>query len=634
MSDFIHFRFGNLEEMAEIGGNLLKSILSSFQQNLPEIQKISGLFLTKLKNSLLTHGGELLQIGSEIFSGITDGLQNLDYEKITDFIQKFFENFSEKIQKNGKKLQTVAKNLIAVLSGAISGASGMLLPVAGNILTIIANGFLSNLKIILPIAGNILSILISGIFSNLGEILTIAVVILETIGNAILANASTLSATAVSILTMLCQFLIGNLAGLVNVALALISELCRNLLNGENLQLLLGCTLEIIRNLADFLFENLGLILGAALEIVRFLADSLLSEDTIQLLLNIATQIVTMLAQFLIENLGFLIGATFQIIEFLCTELLTAENMEKLMALSWGILLAIVDGIAENIDELLLAVDSILNQFVDELIKKENLSRIFETGTKILKQLVEGLGKIGGSILGFSLMLYQEISEKLENIDWMEIGKNILEGILSGLLGVDFDLGSFFGEFGDNFVTGIKAIFGIHSPSKLMRDQIGVNLARGIGVGFDQEIPAITQNAQDALSEFETLEIPEIAPELQLKPEISEMPEISPELQLKLENPEILENFSAMLSQIDFGRLQTQFDSAMQSLGASAIAQPTQIYNQIQNTPERQENSQFELPKNQQISPRFNIYIGDTEIKDFVIEAIDQANAVSGGVSV
>ncbi|MDE6087509.1 MAG: phage tail tape measure protein, partial [Oscillospiraceae bacterium] len=408
LGDFI-----NLEEMAEIGGNLLKTILSSFQQNLPEIQKISGLFLTKLKNSLLTHGGELLQIGSEIFSGITDGLQNLDYEKITDFIQKFFENFSEKIQKNGKKLQTVAKNLIAVLSGAISGASGMLLPVAGNILTIIANGFLPNLKIILPIAGNILSILISGIFSNLGEILTIAVVILETIGNAILANAGTLSATAVSILTMLCQFLLGNLAGLVNVALALISELCRNLLNGENLQLLLGCTLEIIRNLAGFLCENLGLILGAALEIVRFLADSLLSEDTMQLMLNIATQIVTMLAQFLIENLGFLIGATFQIIEFLCTELLTAENMEKLMALSWGILLAIVDGIAENIDELLLAVDSILNQFVDELIKKENLSRIFETGTKILKQLVEGLGKIGGSILGFSLMLYQEISEKL-----------------------------------------------------------------------------------------------------------------------------------------------------------------------------------------------------------------------------
>ncbi|MDE6087442.1 MAG: hypothetical protein K2G25_03560, partial [Oscillospiraceae bacterium] len=200
-------------------------------------------------------------------------------------------------------------------------------------------------------------------------------------------------------------------------------------------------------------------------------------------------------------------------------------------------------------------------------------------------------------------------------IDWIEIGKNILEGILSGLLGVNFDLGSFFGEFGDNFMIGIKEIFGIHSPSKRMRDEIGKFLLPGIVVGVEDSVDSTQQDINHALDTM--------------------MDSVDMDsLQLKLENPEISENFNAMLSQIDFDRLQTQFDSAIQSLGFSAIAQPTQIYNQIQNAPERQENSQFELPKNQQISPKFNIYIGDTEIKDFVIEAIDQANAVSGGVSV
>ena len=378
--------FINLEEMAEIGGNLLKSILSSFQQNLPEIQKIAGLFLVKLGNFLLSQSKSLAYIGSEIFFSMIHGFQSLDYGKITDFIQEFFENFSEKIQGNGAKLQNAAKNLISLLSSTISVASKTILPIAGNILKTIANGFLSNLKIILPIAGEILSVLISGIIENLDEILAVPMTILETIGNTIFENSDTISHAAVGLLTNLCQFILGNLSKLTSVALEIISDLCQNLLTGENLQALLGCALEIIHNLANFLCDNLGLILGAALEIVRFLADSLLTEENMQLLLNMATQIITTLAQFLTENLDFLIGAAFQIIEFLCEKLLTEENLENLLALAGGILLAIVDGVSENIDDLLIAVDSILNKLVDELTKEENASRIFKTGTEILKK--------------------------------------------------------------------------------------------------------------------------------------------------------------------------------------------------------------------------------------------------------
>lgn len=45
-------------------------------------------------------------------------------------------------------------------------------------------------------------------------------------------------------------------------------------------------------------------------------------------------------------------------------------------------------------------------------------------------------------------------------------------------------------------------------------------------------------------------------------------------------------------------------------------------------------DTNFELPKNTQNSQKITIYIGDTEIKDFVISVIDEANAVSGGVTV
>ena len=45
----------------------------------------------------------------------------------------------------------------------------------------------------------------------------------------------------------------------------------------------------------------------------------------------------------------------------------------------------------------------------------------------------------------------------------------------------------------------IKSFFGIHSPSKLFEDEIGENLAKGIGVGFRAEMPDVTRNMSRAL---------------------------------------------------------------------------------------------------------------------------------------
>lgn len=43
--------------------------------------------------------------------------------------------------------------------------------------------------------------------------------------------------------------------------------------------------------------------------------------------------------------------------------------------------------------------------------------------------------------------------------------------------------------FGDSVLGGIKSFFGIKSPSRLMRDEVGKYLAQGVGVGFAENVP-------------------------------------------------------------------------------------------------------------------------------------------------
>lgn len=53
--------------------------------------------------------------------------------------------------------------------------------------------------------------------------------------------------------------------------------------------------------------------------------------------------------------------------------------------------------------------------------------------------------------------------------------------------------------FGKSIVKGIKSIFGIHSPSTVMRDQVGKFLAEGVGVGFEDELDNVYNDMQKAI---------------------------------------------------------------------------------------------------------------------------------------
>ena len=51
----------------------------------------------------------------------------------------------------------------------------------------------------------------------------------------------------------------------------------------------------------------------------------------------------------------------------------------------------------------------------------------------------------------------------------------------------------------------LKAALGIHSPSKLFRDEVGKNLALGLGEGFSGEMKEIQKEMQNAIpTSFET----------------------------------------------------------------------------------------------------------------------------------
>lgn len=81
----------------------------------------------------------------------------------------------------------------------------------------------------------------------------------------------------------------------------------------------------------------------------------------------------------------------------------------------------------------------------------------------------------------------------------LSIGSDIVRGIWEGISGAGGWLMSQISNFASGVVDGIKGFFGIHSPSRVMRDQVGKYIAQGIGEGFSDEMGSVVGQMQDAM---------------------------------------------------------------------------------------------------------------------------------------
>lgn len=84
----------------------------------------------------------------------------------------------------------------------------------------------------------------------------------------------------------------------------------------------------------------------------------------------------------------------------------------------------------------------------------------------------------------------------------LTVGKNIVEGIWNGIKNATTWIKNKVKEFAKNILNGIKSALGIHSPSKVMADEIGKFIPAGIGVGIEANTDSAIQAIDDMNDEI------------------------------------------------------------------------------------------------------------------------------------
>ena len=87
----------------------------------------------------------------------------------------------------------------------------------------------------------------------------------------------------------------------------------------------------------------------------------------------------------------------------------------------------------------------------------------------------------------------------------LEIGTNLVQGLWNGISNATSWVLDKIKGFGESILNGIKSFFGIASPSKLFEEQIGKNLALGVGEGFEETMKNVSKQMEMAIpTDFDT----------------------------------------------------------------------------------------------------------------------------------
>lgn len=96
------------------------------------------------------------------------------------------------------------------------------------------------------------------------------------------------------------------------------------------------------------------------------------------------------------------------------------------------------------------------------------------------------------------------------------IGKNVVQGLWNGIKNCVKWIKDKISGFVDSVVDGIKDFFGIHSPSTVMRDEVGRFVGEGIGVGIADSTKGVVANAKDQMRQvvdaYSSFDMPTLTP--------------------------------------------------------------------------------------------------------------------------
>lgn len=300
-------------------------------------------------------------------------------------------------------------------------------------------------------------------------------IVMDGLVDLILGMADTLLPKVLDIAVNLVQNLVSGITNNIGTLMTTINQMINTILNAliGMLPQILQAGIQVIVSLITGIAQALPTLIPQIVEAVVLMVETLI--DNLDLIIDAGIQLIIGLADGLIKALPILIDKIPIIIDKLINAIV--DNLPKILEMGIILIVKLAEGLIKAIPQLVSKIPQIITSLLNGI--KNYFGKMLSIGGDLLGKVKEGITK------GISGML--------------DVGKNLVHGLWNGINNAKQWVLDKIKGFGKSILNGIKSFFGIHSPSTLFRDEIGSNLALGIGEGFEDEMNNVSDMMEDAI---------------------------------------------------------------------------------------------------------------------------------------
>lgn len=169
------------------------------------------------------------------------------------------------------------------------------------------------------------------------------------------------------------------------------------------------------------------------------------------------------------------------------------NNLPQIIDSGLKLILGLAQGLINALPDLVGKVPILIGQLVGGIINR--LPQILQAGVQLLGALANGFVASVPRLIGAIPGMVGQIMHGFTSVNWGSVGLHIITGIATGIAGAAGRLVTAAVDAANNALNWVKRKLGIHSPSRVFRDQVGEMIGEGMAVGIDESASKVRKAA-------------------------------------------------------------------------------------------------------------------------------------------
>lgn len=169
------------------------------------------------------------------------------------------------------------------------------------------------------------------------------------------------------------------------------------------------------------------------------------------------------------------------------------NNLPQIIDSGLKLILGLAQGLINALPDLEGKVPILIGQLIGGIINR--LPQILQAGVQLLVALANGFVASVPRLIGAIPGMIGQIMNGFLSVNWGSVGLNIITGIATGIAGAAGRLVTAAVNAATNALNWVKRKLGIHSPSRVFRDQVGEMIGEGMAVGIDESASKVKKAA-------------------------------------------------------------------------------------------------------------------------------------------